>query len=107
MSDLVGGPGEEPPDAGEVFKFCKKSLEKLQNMHYFSLFFQKFSKVCVKRLRVWTKRTLGCDIFEKNFFDENPIEKFNFFLFFGKVLAKNGAFGNNISYGAFKPRGWV
>ena len=36
--------------------------------------------------------------FEKivEIFDENSIEKWNFYLFFGKVVAKNRAFGNNI-----------
>ena len=31
-------------------------------------------------------------------FDENSIEKLNFYLFLGKVVAKNRAFGNNINF---------
>ena len=31
-------------------------------------------------------------------FDENSIEKLNFYLFLGKVVAKNRAFGNNIIF---------
>ena len=31
-------------------------------------------------------------------FDENSIEKLNFSLFWGKVVAKNRAFGNNIIF---------
>ena len=36
--------------------------------------------------------------FEKilEIFDENSIEKLNFYLFLGKVVAKNRAYGNNI-----------
>ena len=38
--------------------------------------------------------------FEKiqEIFDENSIEKLNFYLFFGKSVAKNRAFGNNIIF---------
>ena len=38
--------------------------------------------------------------FEKilEIFDENSIEKLNFYLFLGKVVAKNRAFGNNIIF---------
>ena len=32
------------------------------------------------------------------FFDENSTEKLNFYLFLGKVVAKNSAFGNNIVF---------
>ena len=69
-------------------------------MHYFSLFFKKISKLCVKFLSVWTKNTIGLEIFEKilKIFDENSIEKFNFYLFLGKVVAKTTAFGNNIVF---------
>ena len=34
-------------------------------MHYFSLFFKKISKLCVKFLRVWTKNTIDWKNFEK------------------------------------------
>ena len=38
--------------------------------------------------------------FEKTLeiFDENSIEKLNFYLFLEKVVAKNRAFGNNIIF---------
>ena len=69
-------------------------------MHYFSLFFKIISKPCVKLLRVWTKNTIGWEYFEKilKIFDDNSIEKLNFYLFLGKVVAKNRGFGNNIIF---------
>ena len=42
LAGLVGGPGAEPPEAGEFSKICNKIfLRKLQKMHYFSIFFEK------------------------------------------------------------------
>ena len=68
-------------------------------MHYFSLVFKKFSKLCVTFLRVWTKKTIDWEICEKilKIFVENSIEKLNFIIF-GKVVAKNRAFGKNTSF---------
>ena len=50
-------------------------------------------------MRVWTKNTIGWEIFEQilKIFDENSIEKSNFYLFVGKVV-KNRAFRNNIFF---------
>ena len=98
MAGLVGGSGGlHRPDYG---KFAKNLLKTFAKMHYFSLFFKKISKLCVKFLSVWTKNTIGLEIFEKilKIFDENSIEKFNFYLFLGKVVAKTTAFGNNIVF---------
>ena len=76
MPGLVWGPGAEPPRRRKNFENLQKDfLRKLQKLHYFSLFFKKISKLCVKFLRVWTKNTIGWEIFEKilKFFDENSI----------------------------------
>ena len=109
MIGLVEGPGADPPpDAGEFSKICNKILE-IANTHYFSLFFIKISKLCVKFLRVWTKNTTGWESYEKilEIVDENSIEKLNFYLFMGKLVAKNRAFGNNIIFlQQFFPGSW-
>ena len=62
--------------------------------------FQKISKQSVKFLRVLRKNTIGLDIFEKilKVFDKRSIEKVNFYLFLGKVVAKIRACGNNIIF---------
>ena len=57
-------------------------------MHDLSLFSKEFTKLCVKFLRVWTKNTIGWEILEKilKTFDENSIDKWNFYLFFWEKL---------------------
>ena len=57
-------------------------------------------KPSVKSSRVWIKNTIGWGNFEKilRFFDENSVEKLNFYLFLGKGVAKNGSFGNFIIF---------
>ena len=51
----------------EIFrKLLKIFLWKLLKMHYFSIFFKKFNKPCVKFLRVWTKNEI-CRKFSKVF----------------------------------------
>ena len=92
MAGLVGSPEAEPPDAGEMSKICK--------IQYFRLFWRIILKLCVKFSRVWTKNTIRGGNFEKilKIFDENSIEKLNFYLFLGKFVAKNRAFGNNIIF---------
>ena len=62
-------------------------------MHYFSLFPTKLLKAIVNFSRVWTKNTNCWDILK--FFDKNSLEKLIFLSIFGKVVAKNRAFGNN------------
>ena len=58
MAGLVGDSGAETPRTLENFR-------KFAKMHYFSLFFKRFSKQCVKFLSVWKKNTIGWEIFEK------------------------------------------
>ena len=81
MAGLVGAPrGRAPRMPENVRQFAKKFLKKIAKMHYFSLFFKLFAKF----LRFWTKNTIGWEIFEKimTIFDENAIEKLNFYLFY-------------------------
>ena len=69
-------------------------------MHYFCLFYSKLYKPCVNLARVWTRSincTKGFDEILK-ILDENSIEKLSFKVSFGKVDAKNRAFGNNIIF---------
>ena len=63
-------------------------------MLYFRLFFKGISKPCVKFSRVWTKNTIAWGDFEKILknLNENVMEKLNFYLFFGKFVAKNKNF---------------
>ena len=97
---LVGVRGRSPPPPG-----CRKIFENFQRfflsakMHYFSLFYTKLLKPRVNFSRVWTKNTNCWAVFEKilKFFEENSIEK-DFLTIFGKVDAKNRAFGNNIIF---------
>ena len=87
---------------GKFEKFSQISkifLQKIAKMHYFSIFFKKFNKPCVNFSRVWTKNT-NCwenlTNFRKFFIKiqwENWIVNA-----FGKVVAKNRAFGNNIIF---------
>ena len=71
-------------------------------MHYFSIFFKRFNKPCVNFLRVWTKNANCLEILR--IFDENSIEKMNFYFIFifyfifRKFVTKNRAFGNNTSF---------
>ena len=58
MAGLVGGTGGGAPRTPENFrKFAKKFLKKIAKIHYFSKFFKRFNKPCVKFLRVWMKNT--------------------------------------------------
>ena len=69
-------------------------------MLYFRLFCKNISKPCVKFSRVWTKNTIVWGNFAKisKIFDENSMEKLNFYLFMGKFVAKNRNFGSNIIF---------
>ena len=60
-------------------------------MHYFSTFFKKANKPCVKFLRVWTKNPNCWEILKTC--DEISIEKLNFY--FLKFVTKNSSFGNS------------
>ena len=91
-SGLVGGPGGSVPR--RIFENLQKIPEKIAKMLYFRLFCKEISKLCVKFLRVWTKNTIVWGKFEKSLkiFDENSMEKLNFYLFLGKFVAKNRNF---------------
>ena len=74
--DFFGG-------GGTFRKFFKNFLRKLRKMHYFSKFFKKFNKPCVKFLRVWTKNANCWDL----------LRKFsNIFKVFLKKIAKSALF---------------
>ena len=85
----------------------------MQKLLYFRLFCKEITKPCVKFSGVWTINTICWGNFEKTLklFDENSIVKLNLYLFFGKFVAKNRNFGNNIIFlqqffsgsGGFKP----
>ena len=65
MVGLVGGPGEEPPDAGEFSKICKIFLIKNAKMENFHLFYKDTSKPCVRPSRVGRKTQLVGEILQK------------------------------------------
>ena len=64
-------------------------------MHYFSLIFQSNFKNPALNFRALGRKTqlVGENL---RIFDDTSIEKLNFYLFWGKFVAKNRAFGNNI-----------
>ena len=68
-------------------------------MHYFGLFFKIFNKPCVTFSRVWTKTSNCWEILRKvcNFWWKFN-RKIEFLSIFGKVVAKNRSFGNNIIF---------
>ena len=68
-------------------------------MQYFRLFCKRISKHCLIFARLDEKHKLLGNV-EKilEIFDENAIEKLNFNLYLGKVVANNRAFGNNIIF---------
>ena len=85
-----GSGGGAPGRRGIFENLQKNSLRKLQKMKHFRLFCKKISKPCVKFSRVWTKNTIRWGNFEKilKIFDENSIEKLNFYLFWEYLLLK-------------------
>ena len=80
-------------------KFTKNSLRKLQNA-VFPLILQRKFKILALNFLVFWRKTIDWGNFVKiwKFFDANSIENFNFCLFCGKFVAKNRAYGNNISF---------
>ena len=64
-------------------KFAKYSLRKLQKTQNFRLFYKHTSKPRIKLSRVLMKNTSGCGNFAKILkgFNENSIERLNFYLF--------------------------
>ena len=55
-------------------------------MHYLSIFFKRFNKPCANFSRVWAKNEKCREILK--IFDENSIEKLNFFIFFENLGLK-------------------
>ena len=80
--------------------FEKIFLRKLLKMHYFCIFFKKFNKPCVNFCPFGRKMQIVVK-FLKNF-EENSIEKLNFYFIFNfifrKFVTKYRAFGNNTSF---------
>ena len=72
-----------PTDDGEFSKICKIFLTKIAKNQYFRLFYKDTSKHCIKLSRVWMKNTTGWGNFAKilKSFNENSIERLNFYLF--------------------------
>ena len=86
-SGLVGGPGADPPDAGELSKICKRFLKKIAKNAIFSPIFSKNFK---------TMRSTFASLDEKHnclgnsekilkISDENSMEKLHFSLFSWKI----------------------
>ena len=71
-----------------VRKFSKNFLRKLQKMHHFSIFFKKFNKPCVNFFARLDEKRILLGNFEKilKIFDENSIEKLNFYFYFGNIV---------------------
>ena len=59
-------------------KFSNIFLKEIAKRELFGIFFKRFNNPCVYFSRVWTKNANCCEILTK--FDENSIEKLNFFL---------------------------
>ena len=73
--------------------------ENCKNCCIFAYFAKKFQKHAFN-FRAFGRKTIGWGNFEKilKIFDENSIEKLNFYLFLGKFVAKYRNFGNNIIF---------
>ena len=80
----MSGGGGAPRTPEDFFENLQKVPKKC-NMHYFSLFYTKFSKSCFKFSHVLTKSTNCGEIFKKiwKFFDENSIGN-GIFIYFWK-----------------------
>ena len=92
------GSGGVAPLTPENFrKFAKKFLKKIAKRGVFSPILQRNFKTLRKIFARLTKNTIDWGNFEKTlkFFDENSIEKLNFYLFLRKFDAKYRAFRNN------------
>ena len=50
------GSSGQPPDVGKFLKICPNFSRKFK-MHYFSIYFQRFSTPCFNFLRPWKKIT--------------------------------------------------
>ena len=80
----------------EIFEIFQKISEKIEKIHYLSKFFKKLTNLCVhfspfgRKLQIVGKLWAIFEIFDKKF-----NRKIEFLASFGKVVAKNRAFGNN------------
>ena len=95
------GSGGVAPGTPENFrKFAKIFIKKIaKNALFWPTFQRKFKKPSVKFSRVWAKNNLVGKFWEKfDFFDNNSIENWLFYLFWWKFVAKNRAFGNKIIF---------
>ena len=87
-------------------KFSKNFYRKFRKVNYFSIFSKSLANNALiffafgRKLQIVGKFWEKFGNFEKNLeiFDENSIEELDFYLFLGKVVAKNRAFGNNIIF---------
>ena len=73
--------------------------EKCKNCCIFAYFPKKLQNRALN-FRAFGRKTQLVGEIEKilKLFDENSIEKLNFYLFFGKFVAKNRNLGNNIIF---------
>ena len=81
MAGLVGDPGAEPPGRRRIFELKKIA----KNALFWPIFQSKFKKPALN-FSAFGRKTIGLGISEKTlkFFDENSIEKFNFYLILWK-----------------------
>ena len=80
--------GAPPPGHRKIFEnLQKKFLKKIAKNALFWPIFQRKFKNPPLDFRAFGRKTIGWENFEKilKFFDENSIEKLNFYLFWGKI----------------------
>ena len=85
------GEAEPPPGRRRIFENLEKDfLKKIKKLHYFGLFFKKFQNPALNFREFGRKTQLVLEKLWENFenFWWKFNEKLNFYLFFGKVLAK-------------------
>ena len=84
----------------EIFENFQKFLKKIAKNHYFSLFSNKILKNPALIFRAFGRKIQIVLKFWKNFgiFWLKFNRKFEFLIIFGKVVAQNRAFGNNIIF---------
>ena len=89
MAGLVGGQGAKPPPptTDNFRKFAKNSLRKLKKGSIFAYFAKKFQNPALNLRAFGRKNTIGCGRVEK-IFEENSIEKLNFYIVLGIFLLK-------------------
>ena len=71
---------------GNCEKISKKISLKIAKLYYFSIFFQKCSKLCVNFWRVWTKKANCWEILK--IFEENSIKNRIFIFIFENLFVK-------------------